>query len=159
MLNFPFLKNNYSFYIRTRNLPAMWETRGRSQVRKILWQREWLSSRVFLPGEFRGQKSLVNSSPWGRKKSDTTKQLTLSLSYQVKFRGPYCDFCHKSGIFWSSVLALCSLSSWNLTVPASSVTSYVWGQSSEVLSRQYISHVFEHLDGISNSPWLKLMSI
>ena len=31
---------------------------------------------VFLPGEFHGQKSLVSYSPWGRKESDTTEQLT-----------------------------------------------------------------------------------
>ena len=31
----------------------------------------------FLPGEFHGQKSLAGYSPWGRKQSDTTEQLTL----------------------------------------------------------------------------------
>ena len=34
---------------------------------------------VFLPGEFHGQRSLVGCSSWGRKKSDTTERLTLSL--------------------------------------------------------------------------------
>ena len=28
---------------------------------------------VFLPGESRGQRSLVGYSPWGRKELDTTK--------------------------------------------------------------------------------------
>ena len=28
---------------------------------------------VFLPGEFHGQRNLMASSPWGRKKSDTAE--------------------------------------------------------------------------------------
>ena len=32
---------------------------------------------VFLPGESHGQKSLVGYSPWGRKESDMTEQLTI----------------------------------------------------------------------------------
>ena len=32
----------------------------------------------FLPGEFHGQRSLVDSSLWGSNESDTTKQLTFS---------------------------------------------------------------------------------
>ena len=35
---------------------------------------------VFLSGEFQGQRILERYSPWGRKESDTTKRLTLSLS-------------------------------------------------------------------------------
>ena len=31
---------------------------------------------VFLPGEFHEQSGLVGPSPWGRKESDMTKQLT-----------------------------------------------------------------------------------
>ena len=48
-------------------------------VGKIPWRREWLSSPVFLPGESHGQRSLVGYSPWGRKESDKTEGLTLSL--------------------------------------------------------------------------------
>ena len=33
---------------------------------------------VFLPGEFHGQRSLADYSPWGHKESDTTEWLTLS---------------------------------------------------------------------------------
>ena len=43
-------------------------------------QREWLPTVVFLPGEFHGQRSLAGYSPWGRKESDKTERLTLSLS-------------------------------------------------------------------------------
>ena len=59
-----------------KNLPAVpgfdpW-------VRKIPWRREWLPTPVFLPGESHGQRSLVGDSPWGRKESDMSEQLTLS---------------------------------------------------------------------------------
>ena len=48
-------------------------------VRKILWQREWQPTPVFLSGEFHGQRSLAGYGPWGCKESDTTEQLTFSL--------------------------------------------------------------------------------
>ena len=34
-------------------------------VGKISWRREWLSTPIFLPGEFHGQRSLVGYSQWG----------------------------------------------------------------------------------------------
>ena len=43
------------------------------------WIRDCLPTPVFLPGEYR-QRSLVDYSPWGLKGSETTEQLTLSLS-------------------------------------------------------------------------------
>ena len=42
-------------------------------------RREWQPTPVFLPGEFQGQRSRMGYSPWGRKDSDTTEQLTLSF--------------------------------------------------------------------------------
>ena len=45
-------------------------------VGKIPWRRTWQPTLVFLPEEFRGQKSLVGYSPWGRKESDTTEVLS-----------------------------------------------------------------------------------
>ena len=36
-----------------------------------------LPTPVFLPGEFHGQGSLVDYSPWGHKELDMTEQLTL----------------------------------------------------------------------------------
>ena len=48
-------------------------------VGKIPWRREWQPIPVFLPGEFHGQKSLVDYSTWGLKESDRIEQLTLSL--------------------------------------------------------------------------------
>ena len=44
-----------------------------SWVGKIPWRRERLPTPVFLPGEFHGQRSLVDYSPWGYKESDTTE--------------------------------------------------------------------------------------
>ena len=37
------------------------------------WRRKWLSTPVFLPGKFPGQRNLVGYSPWGRKESATTE--------------------------------------------------------------------------------------
>ena len=39
----------------------------------INWKKEWKPTPVFLPGEFHGQRSLVDYSTWGRKESDTTE--------------------------------------------------------------------------------------
>ena len=43
---------------------------------KDAWRKEWLTSPVFLPGEFHGQRGLVGYSPRGRKESGRTEQLT-----------------------------------------------------------------------------------
>ena len=51
-----------------------------SWIGKIVWRRKWLSTPVFLPRELQGQRSLAGYSPWGRKESDTTERVTLSLS-------------------------------------------------------------------------------
>ena len=45
-------------------------------VGKISWRRERLPTPAFWPGEFHGL-----CSPWGRKESDTTRQLALSLFF------------------------------------------------------------------------------
>ena len=46
------------------------------EVGKMSWRRESLPTLVFWPREFHGLYS-----PWGHKKSDTTEQLSLSLSF------------------------------------------------------------------------------
>ena len=57
-----------------KNLPEMQETYVQSLgYRKISRGREWLSTPLFLPGEFHGQRSLVDYSLWGHKELDTTK--------------------------------------------------------------------------------------
>ena len=49
---------------------------SRVSVEKISWKRELLPTRVFLPGEFQGQRSLVGYSPWGHKESTEQKTYT-----------------------------------------------------------------------------------
>ena len=44
-------------------------------VGKISWRRKWQPTPIFLPGKSHGWRSLVGSSPWGCKESDTTEQL------------------------------------------------------------------------------------
>ena len=64
-----------------KNLPVMQEARVRS-----LSQEDPLEKEMADPLQFsclenpHGQRSLLAYSPWGRKKSDTTEQLTCSLS-------------------------------------------------------------------------------
>ena len=41
----------------------------RSWVGKIPWRRKWQPTPVFLPGKFRGQKSLMGYSSWGCKET------------------------------------------------------------------------------------------
>ena len=41
---------------------------------KILWRRKWQFTSGFLPGEFHGQRSLSDCSPWGHKEADTTEE-------------------------------------------------------------------------------------
>ena len=57
------------------NPPAMQETGFDTWVGKIPWGRDRLPTPVFWPGEFHGLYS-----PWGRKESDTTEPLPLSLA-------------------------------------------------------------------------------
>ena len=40
---------------------------------KIPWKRAWQPTPEFLPGEFHGQRSLVDYSPRGCKESDMTE--------------------------------------------------------------------------------------
>ena len=55
---------------------------------------EWLSTQVFLPGEFHGLRSLVGYSPWGCKESNMTEQFTLSLGFPGGTSGkePTCQW-------------------------------------------------------------------
>ena len=42
-------------------------------------RRKWQPTPVFLLGEFHGQRSLAGYSPWFRRESKSTEQLTLSF--------------------------------------------------------------------------------
>ena len=61
-----------------KNLPVIQETLVRPLVGKMPWRRKKQPTPVFLPRKFHGQRSLVDHSPWGRKESDTTEQLTFT---------------------------------------------------------------------------------
>ena len=37
------------------------------------WRSKWQPTPVFLPGKFRGQRSLAGYSPWGHKELDMTE--------------------------------------------------------------------------------------
>jgi len=53
-------------------MPAMLETWVSLWIGKILWRRKWLSTLVFLPREFYGQRSVAGYSPWTSKEVDMT---------------------------------------------------------------------------------------
>ena len=44
--------------------------------RKIPWRREWQPTPVFLPGESRGQRSLVGCGPWDHTEPGKTERLS-----------------------------------------------------------------------------------
>ena len=58
-------------------------------VGKIPWRRKWQPTPIFLPGEFRGQRSLVGYSPRGLRDSDTTDQLSAHMVDEQ------CCFIHR----------------------------------------------------------------
>ena len=45
-----------------KNLPVMWENQVQSLVGKSPWRREWLPTPVFLPREFYGQTSRLDTA-------------------------------------------------------------------------------------------------
>ena len=45
------------------------------------WMRKSQPTPIFLPGEFREQRSLADYSPWGRRESEMTKRPTSSTTY------------------------------------------------------------------------------
>ena len=64
---------------KVKNLPVMWEIWVDPWFGKITWRRKWKPTPVFLPGEFREQKSLVGYSPWGHEESDMTEHLHMHM--------------------------------------------------------------------------------
>ena len=60
-----------------KNLPAMLGTWVQSLGWEDSLEKGMATTPVFLPGKFHGQRSLVGYSPWGRKDSDTTEELSM----------------------------------------------------------------------------------
>ena len=55
-----------------KNLPAMQETRVQSLGQEDPLEKRMTTHSSILPGEFHGQRSLLNYNPWGRIESDMT---------------------------------------------------------------------------------------
>ena len=53
-------------------------------VGKSHWRGKWQPAPVFLPGQFHGQKNLAGYSLWGRKESDRTEPIYLSI-YKTEY--------------------------------------------------------------------------
>ena len=72
----------------------------------IYWRRKWQPTPVFLPGESRGQRSLVGCCPWGRTESDTTKA-TLHACIGEENSNPLQCSClgnpRDGGAWWAAV--------------------------------------------------------
>jgi len=62
-------------FVRRTFLPmqVMKKTGFNPWVRKIPCSRKWQPTPVFLPGKLHGQRTLVDYSPWGHTKSNTTE--------------------------------------------------------------------------------------
>ena len=79
---YPFQYSWASLVVQTvKNPPAMWETWFNPWVGKIPWRRARQLTPVFLPGEFNGQRSLADYSPWGCKESDVTEWLSVARHF------------------------------------------------------------------------------
>ena len=62
--------------------------RLKRHVQSIPGSERWLgvgngNPLVFLPGKFNGQRSLVGYSPWGRRESDCTEQLSSQIQLDI----------------------------------------------------------------------------
>ena len=68
---------------RQRICLPMQETQVQSLGQEDPLEKGMQPTPVFLPGDVHEQRSLVGYSPWDGKESDTTEQLTLSLSCTV----------------------------------------------------------------------------
>ena len=64
-----------------KELPSMQETWVRSLGQEDPLQKGMVSTPVFLPGEFHGQRNLVGYSPWSHKELGMTARLTLTFSF------------------------------------------------------------------------------
>ena len=64
-----------------KNLPAMWETWVQFLGQEDPLEKDMAPTPVFLPGEFHGQRSQVDYSPWGHKESEMTERLHFTYIY------------------------------------------------------------------------------
>ena len=96
-----------------KSSPAMQETRFNPWVEKIPWRRKWLSTPVFLPGEFHGQKSLEGSQRVGHDWSDLARtHLIFLLWCSLAHTPPLCYYWEIDCIsicFWpnNTIIYIC----------------------------------------------------
>ena len=75
-----------------KNPPAMQEMQVWALGREDPLEKEMATTSVFLPAKFHEQRSLVGYSPWGRKESNMTEQLSMHVCNFVQlWRNKYCD--------------------------------------------------------------------
>ena len=84
-----------------------------SSSRFIHWRRQWHPTPVLLPGKSHGWRSLVGSSPWGRKELDRTEWLPfhffhfpLSCTGEGNGNPVQCSFLENprdGGAWWAAV--------------------------------------------------------
>ena len=86
LLLFLFVRTNSLVAKRLKWLPLMRETWVSSLGREDPLERKWQPAPVFLPGKSHGLRSLLGYSPWGRKKSDTTKRLHFHFHFHSAYK-------------------------------------------------------------------------
>ena len=64
-------------------LPGMQEVKVQSMTQEDPLEKETATTRVFLLGEFHGQRTLVDYSPWGCKELAITKRLTYTHTDEI----------------------------------------------------------------------------
>ena len=75
-----------------RNLPECKRPGFDASVGVIPWRRAWHTTPIFLPGESRGQKSLVGYTPWSHKESDTT-ECKHSMAHELYYTLIFSHCC------------------------------------------------------------------
>ena len=83
-----------------KNPPAMRRPGFRPCIGKIPWRRQRLPTPAFWPGESYGQRSLLGSSPGGRKESDSTERLKQEHGRQAALVN-VIDRANALGSYWN----------------------------------------------------------
>ena len=76
-----------------KNPPAVQEKQVQSLGRGDPLEKG-MTTLVFLPGKYHGQRSLAGCSPWGCKELDITEGLTLSLHFHEEVKKNLIESFH-----------------------------------------------------------------
>ena len=114
------------------------------------------SSCIFFERLFGGQRSLVDSSPWSRKESDTTEWLThTGFVYMIELTLRCCDVgCYLLRHLWAKTSAYWADSSLNRIFSSVQSLSRVW-----LIATPWITACQASLSITNTRSLLKLMSI